>query len=129
MEGQAEYAGTAIVYKKGVSMNYMDFIEKVQKQIASMTPEEKDEWILKRAASYAEEEREDFLKSFSTEASFEMKMKEALACCRELEKMEAHFTCEWVEEYEDYWSDNSYWDYEDNWGTGKKLGQLFRFFA
>lgn len=106
-------------------MNYTLYLQKVSELVASMTPEQKDEWIMVQAVDQAAEAREAFLRSLSGELEKEeMKFEQALKDCEEMESQEIHFSCESYEDYDNYWSDNWTIEYHDTYGIGKKLDTL-----
>lgn len=106
-------------------MNYTLYLQKVSDLVASMTPEQKDEWIMGQAVNQAAEARDTFLKSLSgKQDKEEMDFAQALKACEEMESLEIHFLCESYEEYDNYWSDNWTIDYQDTYGTAKKLDAL-----
>lgn len=109
-------------------MNYTLYLQKVSDLVASMTPEQKDEWIMGQAVSQAAEARDSFLKSLSGKPDKEeMDFAQALKVCEEMESLEIHFSCESYEEYDNYWSDNWTIDYQDTYGTAKKLDTLLEY--
>lgn len=108
-------------------MNYTEFMDRVEKQVKSMSKEELGKWILNQAAQIDEAGRETFFVKLLEGPGFPetgMTVQEIERLCLEIGKLDIHFTCKSVEIYEEYWTDEWELEYSDTYKVGEKLDRI-----
>lgn len=115
-------------------MNYNEYMQALDKQLAIMSEEEKNHVIRNIARATQRGQRNEFLESLSTTevtedyvSSLYKRKKEIEEWCNQVEEYEIYFECRGHDHYGDsYWDRDSFYEYSDTFGMGKELTRAFQ---